>query len=137
MQVIDPKTYDVNSLNVNKIESTIKSFYQNDKTLFLKNYSELSDIERFYTLSATILTFQNLDEAKRMYLDQLKTDLMVLRVLNKPENQYTNSYTEIVKQLPKDYKSYWSSTEVSETINKFEAIGVEIENEIEKQKKRN
>jgi hypothetical protein len=133
MKVIDPRTYDVNSLNESKIENTIESYYQGDKSLFLQRYSELSDGEKFYTLSATVLTLTNYTDAKRMYLEELRNDLMILKVLNKGDIKWSindNSYKKIIKKLPKGYQTYWKSEIVSDTIAKFEDIANQIKNNL-------
>jgi hypothetical protein len=104
---------------VGKIESTIESFYECNKPLFLKSYSELSDGEKFYTLSATLLTLANLEFAKDMYLEELRSDLTILKTLNKPDNKH-------IGKLPENYQSYWNSSVVSETITKFEKIAQKL-----------
>ena len=133
MKVIDPRTYDVKSLNESKIQDTIESYYQGDKPLFLQRYSELSDGEKFYTLSATVLTLTNYTDAKRMYLEELRNDLMILKVLNKGDIKWSindNSYKKIIKKLPKGYQTYWKSEIVSDTIAKFEDIANQIKNNL-------
>lgn len=136
MKVIDPRNFDLNSIKEDKISNTIESFYKNDKSGFLQSYSELADVDKFFTLTSTVLTFSNVENAKMMYLEELKNDLMILKVLNRGFSTRSNTGTEvlkykkIIKQLPKGYQSYWKSEIVSDTIAKFENIANQIKNNL-------
>jgi hypothetical protein len=128
MKVIDPRNFDLNSINEDKISNTIESFYKNDKSGFLQSYSELADVDKFFTLTSTVLTFSNVENAKMMYLEELKGDLRILKVLNMP-NQ-SASYQDLVGQLPKNYTSYMKDNVVHSFISKFENIANQIKNNL-------
>jgi hypothetical protein len=128
MKVIDPRNFDLNSINEDKISNTIESFYKNDKSGFLQSYSELADVDKFFTLTSTVLTFSNVENAKLMYLEELRNDLRVLKVLNMP-NQ-SASYQDLVGQLPKNYTSYMKDNVVHSFISKFENIANQIKNNL-------
>jgi hypothetical protein len=68
-----------------------------------------------------------------MYLEELRNDLMILKVLNKGDIKWSindNSYKKIIKKLPKGYQTYWKSKIVSDTITKFEDIAKQIKNNL-------
>lgn len=128
MKVIDPRNFDLNSIKEDKISNTIEAFYKNDKSSFLQSYSELTDVDKFFTLISTVLTFSNVENAKMMYLEELKGDLRILKVLNMP-NQ-SASYQDLVGQLPKNYTSFMKDNVVNSLISKFQNIANQIKNNL-------
>lgn len=128
MKVIDPRNFDLNSIKEDKISNTIEAFYKNDKSSFLQSYSELADVDKFFTLTSTVLTFSNVENAKMMYLEELKGDLRILKVLNMP-NQ-SASYQDLVGQLPKNYTSFMKDNVVNSLISKFQNIANQIKNNL-------
>jgi hypothetical protein len=133
MNIIDPKQFETVSLNEVKISSVFDKFYQEKKGEFIQSYSELSDIEQFYTLSALVLSFSSVEMAKNLFLDELAHDLRILKVLNKPLLS-NKGCEEIVEELYKkypEYQSYWTSF-VGETIDKFSEIAESVKNKNQK-----
>lgn len=124
MKLIDPRNFDLNSINEDKISNTIEFFHKNDKSSFLESYSKLTDIDKFFTLTSTVLTISDVENAKKIFFEELRNDLKILKVLNMP-NQ-SASYKDLVDQLPKNYTSFMMNNVVYSLISKFENIANQI-----------
>jgi hypothetical protein len=81
-KIQDPKTFD--QPNYDLINKTVEQFFLQNKEQFLKLYYNLSNTDKFYTLSAAVNNFKDPHMAKAILLGELSKDLENLRFLNKP-----------------------------------------------------
>ncbi len=81
----DPKTFD--KPNYNLVDTVVEKFFIGNKENFLSTYYQLSNTDKFYAIVAICLNFIDIDVAKKMLLEELRPDLVNLKVLNKPNDK--------------------------------------------------
>jgi len=87
-EIQDPRTFGLP--NKEKVKEVIELFFSEQKEKFINAYFELTNVDKFYTLSVCVLEFTNVKMAQKMFLQELATDLKNLKILNKPSNTNLN-----------------------------------------------
>lgn len=105
-KIQNPKTFDKPTNACAKVGLLFKN---RDKVNFISEYKKLSNSDKFYTLSTILLidAFNDLSVVKNMFLEELRSDLMILKILND-----TNNLNEL--KIDENEKKY-----LSEEITKF------------------
>ena len=78
----DPKTFGLP--NKEKVKNVIKLFQSENKEQFINSYGELNNTDKFYALATCVYYFTDVKMARQMFLEELREDLMTLKLLNKP-----------------------------------------------------
>ena len=78
----DPKTF--GPPNKEKVKNVIKLFQSENKEQFINSYGELNNTDKFYALATSVYYFTDVKMARQMFLEELREDLMTLKLLNKP-----------------------------------------------------
>lgn len=82
LQVQDPKTFGLP--NKEKVANVIKLFFSEDKEQFLNAYYSLNNTDKFYAISVCVCDYTDVKMATKMFLEELREDLTILKILNKP-----------------------------------------------------
>ena len=106
----DPKTFGLP--NKEKVSNVIKLFQSEDKEQFINSYGELNNTDKFYAIVTCLYYFTDVKMARQMFLEELREDLVTLKLLNKPNGknlgfgyEYNGYYTdkEIMDKISLDY----------------------------------
>jgi len=81
----DPKTFGLP--HKEKVSNVIKLFQSEDKEQFVKSYQELNNTDKFYAVATCVYYFTDVKMARQMFLEELKEDLVTLKLLNKPKGK--------------------------------------------------
>jgi hypothetical protein len=112
----DPKTF--GEPNKEKVSNTIKLFFSENKEQFINNYYKLDNTDKFYTLAVCFIYLEgNLEDisiAKKIFLEELREDLMILRVLNKPKGKDLG--------FGYQYKGYFEDMTICDRLKQFNEI---------------
>lgn len=87
-EIQDPRTFDLP--NKDKVKEVVELFFSEQKEKFINSYFKLSNSDKFYTLSLCVMEQTNVKMAIKMFLQELRTDLERLKILNKPSGVNLN-----------------------------------------------
>ena len=123
MILTDPRTFNANDVNDNKVVNAIKTYNNQLKEDFLNLYADLSLAEKFYTLTVIVLGDSTSEQLKNILLPELENELRILKVLNKPSyDNLTKEYEKLKSELPKGYRWFYLSNRFSDIISKYENL---------------
>jgi hypothetical protein len=83
-EIQDPRTFGLP--NKEKVKQVVELFFSERKEEFISAYQELTNVDKFYTLSVCVCEFNSVKMAKKMFLQELALDIKNLKILNKPSN---------------------------------------------------